>query len=615
MNRAARLNARHNAGPMRATHTQHRFTAHALLTLIVCSLVLPTPCLAQRARRSARSPIVLTSDRVDASPGRRLLIPVVSAVGAGAPAQLEARLDDGRTLDAELVRLQTSDRPDTLRGAPSWLPRARQWFAMAPGDPRIDLNTPGSWFVLLHPPEDSAGQGLWIGGRRVDIAWLPDPYTLRETGDPLEAWSPWASPSPEPWRADAGFRSLIEEDRLSPARQWRWKLAVGQLAPTEPFGGHGAPAPIDSPDELQRALTRAPLADRALRAFSEQLEARWQVALASLHRADPTTARRVRARLAGAADLSPGPIVPIFAPLDTFTDDLLDDLLDPRETDAQRSAIARAWLGAQPRAVAWVIDDAGRSDALTDAARPTIGIVSLPDDDQPRALNLGGAAQRVTVESVPPRIAAGARPDMDPQTGTGVVGVNVELGAWSTSLGVASGALPVTPPGLTIGPLRRAWSMESWRDGRLDIDASAPSDSLCAAMLHRAGADWRLYVECKLPPGSSPSGELVRVWIGPFSAPSSVLAVTSDGRVNPELGGSGPAWTDVGLGDDRWSFDLDLPAGAVGANGVLRLAIEHIDTFGERTSAPRRMLPWQREPGRLAIDTRAWEALGPTTER
>ncbi len=595
--------------------TTSRVLLHAALALLLLGLALPSECLAQRARRSPRSPIVLTSDRVDASPGRRLLIPIVSVVTAAAPATLEARLDDGRTLSAELVRLQTNERPETHRGAPTWLPRARLWSAMAPGDPAIDLNTPGSWFVLLHPPEDCAGQGLWIGGRRVDIAWLPDPYTLRETGDPLEAWSPWASPSPEPWCADAGFRSLIEEDRLSPARLWRWKLAVGQLAPTEPFGGHGAPPPIDSPDQLERALARAPVSERAILAFSEQLEARWQVALAFLHRADPTTARRTRARLAGAADLSPGPIIPIFAPLDSYADDLLDDLLDPRKSDAQRVSIAQAWLQSQASAVAWVIDDAGRADALTDAARPTIGIVSLPDDDQPRALRLGGAARSAAVDSVPPRVASGARPDMVQQHASGVVGVNVELGAWSTSLGVASGALPVTPPGLTIGPLRRAWTMQSWRDGRLDVDASPPSDALCAAMLHRAGKGWRLYVECKFPPGSAPAGELVRLWIGPFAAPTSVLAVTSDGRVNPELGGSDATWTDVGLSDDRWTFDLDLPAGAVSDDGVLRLAIEHIDAFAERTSAPRRMLPWQREPGRLAIDTRAWEDLGRASER
>ncbi|MFI4896745.1 MAG: hypothetical protein ACIARR_02850, partial [Phycisphaerales bacterium JB059] len=133
--------------------------------------------------------------------------------------------------------------------------------------------------------------------------------------------------------------------------------------------------------------------------------------------------------------------------------------------------------------------------------------------------------------------------------------------------------------------------------------------------LHRASArpdttGWRLYVEClspDTPSGLAPAGDLVRVWLGPFASPTTVLSVTRDGRVQQD--NAPDRWIDVGRAPDRWVFDLDLPPEAIEPDGVLRIAIERVDSAGERTSAPRRMLPWQREPGRLAIDTAAWESL------
>lgn len=590
------------------THTAHNPVLKAVGLALCVVLLLTPPAMAQRAPR-----VLLTTDRVDATPGRPLLVPVLSPVRADTPPVLDARLDDGRTLKAELVRLSAAPDLDALTGPPGWLPPAMQWSASPPGATPTDPNASSSWFVLVHPPEDSAGQGLWIGGRRLDLAWLPDPYDLRVLGDELEAESPWASPSPRPWRDDAGFRSLIQDDRDSPLRRWRWKLAVGELAPTEPFGGHGAPPPIDSPDQLERALTRPPLQERAIEAFAAQLEARWQVALGLLHRADPETARRVRARLAGAADMTPGPIVPVFAPLDAGVDRLLDDLLNPRADDARRVALASAWLNDQASAVAWAIDDAGRVDATTGHPRPTIGVVFLPDDDQPTALTLGGAAQRATVDRLAPRQAVAARPDL--RSEGRLATVDVEVGRWSAPVALAPEALPVRPPGLTIGPLRRAWTLDAWLRGREDLQAAPAPERACVAMLHRVNAGpgaagWRLYVECLSPDtasGLAPAGDVVRVWLGPFASATSVLSVTRDGRV--EQDNAPDRWIDVGRADDRWVFDLDLPPEAIEPDGVLRIAIERVDSVGERTSAPRRMLPWQREPGRLAIDTRAWESL------
>src|SRR6185369_5690677 len=112
------------------------------------------------------------------------------------------------------------------------------------------------------------------------------------------------------------------------------------------------------------------------------------------------------------------------------------------------------------------------------------------------------------------------------------------------------------------------------------------------------------------------STELLRLWLGPFGAPIAVLKVTPDGSMTDEsvfaAGTDPPAEAvlqrpiRVSRQADRWTAWIPIPKGAIGSDGVLRFALERLDERGIRSSWPRAMLPWQREPGRAAVGTGAW---------
>ena len=65
-------------------------------------------------------------------------------------------------------------------------------------------------------------------------------------------------------------------------------------------------------------------------------------------------------------------------------------------------------------------------------------------------------------------------------------------------------------------------------------------------------------------------------------------------------------YTTVSRQGGKWVANVPIPARCVEKDGTLRIAIERTDSRGRRTSWPRPMLPWDSEPGRVALDTKAW---------
>jgi hypothetical protein len=109
------------------------------------------------------------------------------------------------------------------------------------------------------------------------------------------------------------------------------------------------------------------------------------------------------------------------------------------------------------------------------------------------------------------------------------------------------------------------------------------------------------------PPGTHE--EFVRLWFGPSHSPRAVLRATEGGESFIEslrAGLAAPLSAEVVSEPGRWAMKVSLPSTCLESDGVLLLGAERHDARGERTAAPRAMLPWQEEPGRVAIDTAGW---------
>ncbi len=247
----------------------------------------------------------------------------------------------------------------------------------------------------------------------------------------------------------------------------------------------------------------------------------------------------------------------------------------------------------------------------------------------------------------------------------------VHAGGALASRRVFSRRLPVIPPGAQVGPLLTDFTVQTWLAQGQDVTAgggpspgaspvaSMEPEWLTAGLLYRGspgatasaspgggapGASrasstsgpegWMVYLEfARLRPdgphagpgriGGGPApvrpGEAdqlghLRLWFGPFGAPTAVLRINPDGTVIDQTGGAtalAPAHVRTTQVGEGWACWVPVPAGAVEADGTLRLGVERTDARGVRSAWPRPMLPWQREPGRAALDASTWDRVPP----
>src|SRR5437762_3407317 len=108
---------------------------------------------------------------------------------------------------------------------------------------------------------------------------------------------------------------------------------------------------------------------------------------------------------------------------------------------------------------------------------------------------------------------------------------------------------PITPPGLTLGPLLRDYTMQAWEDSA-PATLQSRSDWATAALLHRLPTDpaappstsqsrrWELLVECRMSVKANDLDSLrresVRVFFGPTTRPTSIIRVDLTGVVTNE---------------------------------------------------------------------------------
>lgn len=560
--------------------------------------------------------ILPVAARVDVITGVRSVVPVTIGPEVDPAQPVVVKLDDGRSPPALLRRIEIT--PEIDLG--SWAPPAGLWRVLEPADgPREGAAI--VWVLAADLPPDGMGQGLWVNGKRWELNWTPSPEMLAAQHPELR----WESPARPEARASPMLQRLIDPDRLSPARRWRYRLAMDGLRSVT-----GRAASIVDVTSAGTAFD-----DPLLESMALEGDARWAAALAGLRLTNPDLARRLATRLALVVEFS-GALgrrdgTAVYAPAwVTDHDDLerlVSDLLDPNLPPKRRAARAEAWMEAQPAAVGWVVDDARASDAVSGASLATLGLANLTDVSTLGWVTLEPPAQAPAVSPIGPGAARaftlpGDRARTASSAADAVRPMTFHAGSWKSAGNVMPARLGVMPPGLTIGPLLPDWTMADWL-GVSSRPMTIGPEWATAAMLFKgpptvgsAARDsaappsgWTLYVECRRPEGAVEGPqEFVRVWLGPTGRSRLVV------RAGPEdAEGTSPV-ASVVREPGRWALRFDIPESCIEPGGTLRLGIERGDARGVHSAWPRRMLPWQNEPGRLAIDTRAWSGLSADRE-
>ncbi len=599
------------------------------------------------------SALVAPTDSVAvARPGHRLVLPVAVEPGFVPSAGALVRLDDGTRVTARLWWVSFRPAPWDQRVRASTDP-VRAWLAESAGGAggwsvwsatRGDLVRPmeaagvlaaeaGQWVLVADLPRNSKAQRLWVGETPgpgvvgVPIVWWTglEPEHLALFGEddaPMWSRSPWLT------------RSLAAA-AVSPMTRWRAELLGAAM-------GRTVEAPGPSPDPV-------------LDLVGERLVVRWTAALLRLESVDPTLARRTLWTAAGVVDFGGAVVAPLWTDDSAELAALVAGVLDPTITDEQAAARAEAWLASRPQALAWVIDDAGAPEPTTQRPVVTVGVVNRTLITEPATIEAESSGGGAVFAATPPMSARRVSVPVPLAESGGATRLNVRMCERTLVRAAAAAPTPVMPPGLRVGPLVRDWTQARFASAAANPEP-APSemgvvdnDWSTAALLQRAtpagppergnGAgggggrgvgDWMLYVECRVgavpdapedAPATDPQRDSVRLWIGAFGAPLLVLRVTGDAKVELEdsrsrLGADWATLTSATGGvtvrrtDTGWACWIPIPAGAVEADGTLRIALERTDPRGVRTAWPRAMLPWQREPGRAWADLGAWEGRG-----
>ena len=131
-------------------------------------------------------------------------------------------------------------------------------------------------------------------------------------------------------------------------------------------------------------------------------------------------------------------------------------------------------------------------------------------------------------------------------------------------------------------------------------------------LTRRSDGAWELRIECRIPSGDIPPGDVVRVFLGSARQPRAVLQLEPRGflydELEPVAEDESPSRTPlvVRRQNDRWACSIVVPDSAIEPGMLLRIGIERRTGSGERLTWPRPVLPEQDQPGRALIDLGAW---------
>lgn len=577
--------------------------------------------------------------RLDVVAGQELVIPMDETWPASAGGSLVVRLDDGSSVKAGVHRIVVRvDTDPLLERVARWLPPPGVWSSLDQPtiSPEQSNQLSGTIRVVsLTLPRGSRARVLRVAEKDFAINTLPSIRGLLGPTRPgtVDTGDPWAPTFGSAGAVSPILTALAWPEAQSPIGRWRFRLMAGTLRPEldpPPFDIFADPATRSTDTGGFQAFE-----DPVVEALARQNESRWRVAIATLWATDADLASRVKRRLAAVVDFGSGYVAPAWPTDHAAIDALLADILDPALTATQRALRAESWLSLQPTAIAWVVDDSGTLDAMNGMGVGSACVANLNDvatlawtsshEGETKDLRPLPAysVRRLLLEPTAPKddratSESQIRPPAPRARGPSIIAVHA--GRWQERLAVFDERISALPPNLRVGPLLPDYTMTSWLGAGSGSGAGVPRQSspewMSAAMLHKVGDGWELFVECKSPrPANAPHADFVRIWLGPLGQPTSVLRVDARGTVadearRPDLVPTPPD-ARVVTSSDTWSFRIRIPSACIEKDGVLRLGLTRTNTApggGLRSAWPRPMLPWQEEPGRLAIDTAKWSS-------
>lgn len=511
----------------------------------------------------------------------------------------------------------------------------------------------GFWLASIDiptGPRTGAALVLSLGSSRIAVMFVDD-ATPGTTSRQQAVLSPRS-------RALSVSDVTTQALRRSPFTRWQARLAAD-----EPMCAPAASAPDSFSDPIIESL-------------AAQIESRAQWAVNRLARLDDDLAASVRRRMSGilefeSARATLAPRTLPFPAAPRATSSLMAQLSDMSLSNAAVLDSARAWLIEQTVQGAWIIDDAAAADAAEPGGQiALIGTLSTAPDPSLLALRADAArvpeattlqpfsAAAITIAISPPSDVAESSDDTGEMIRSSsvlevprtpgqskapdpVVRTEVRIGSWKGMRRVVSGAVPITPPGLDIGPFSPDWTAPTLLTAASEATdaprspAVEPNWATTGRILREVDslggnggggvAGWTLYLECLHGPAAiseHAKSDRVVLHFGPSSKPTLALTVYSDGRVFRGLDPQVHAQTEpidhirTLAASDRWTAYMPLPPEVfervIKPNGQsstgVKIGIERIDSRGVRTAWPRPMLPapLQTQPGRAILDLSSW---------
>ncbi|MEE8156212.1 MAG: hypothetical protein V3T53_14760, partial [Phycisphaerales bacterium] len=200
----------------------------------------------------------------------------------------------------------------------------------------------------------------------------------------------------------------------------------------------------------------------------------------------------------------------------------------------------------------------------------------------------------------------------------------VEINGRAIRVASRRGALIARPPGVLFAPLRAPLTLA---EAQTHQQLAVPPDRSTLVQLRRLNRRWEIFLECRRP--TPPTAEADLAAAADFRDARGIEAVTL--LFGPEKPDGGPTvvltvpelgWRRlfVGANDgtlqihrrsyaDRWYCRLVVPERWMAGRTPGRVELGFVRTHGDSDAVeagPNTTVPWQLDPGRVAIDISSW---------